>query len=178
MTKFDTLNVILSNSQLNKLKYEKTILLKQLSSNVVVDSNDENNFPHKFLLTNTQVLKLRRAFANNNYLANITQLNKTGQSGGFSGRCLGPSLETKLPLMKNLLKPLAKNVLIPLGLTAPATVTDPTIHNKFFRYFDQEEVFSKTKYLKGKGISISESLASFRLKKLKEAREKYGFKHA
>ena len=36
-----------------------------ISSNVVVDYNDENNFSRKFLLTNTQILSLRKAFANN-----------------------------------------------------------------------------------------------------------------
>ena len=40
------------------------------------------------------------------------------QSGGFFGRILGPLLKTGLPLMKNVIKPLAKNALIPLGLTA------------------------------------------------------------
>ena len=37
----------------------------KISSNVVGDSNDENNFSHKLLLTNTQVSRLRKAFANN-----------------------------------------------------------------------------------------------------------------
>ena len=40
------------------------------------------------------------------------------QSGGFPGRILGPLLKIGLPLMKNVIKPLAKSVLIPLGLTA------------------------------------------------------------
>ena len=60
----------------------------KISSNVVGDSNDENSFPHKLLLTNTQVLKLRKDFSNNSS-ANIkllkTQLDKTGQSGGYLG---------------------------------------------------------------------------------------------
>ena len=42
------------------------------------------------------------------------------QSGGFLGRLLGPLLKTRLPLIKNVIKPLAKSVLIPLGLTAAA----------------------------------------------------------
>ena len=45
----------------------------EISSNVVGDSNDENNFPHKLLLTITQVLRLRKAFANNSS-ANIKLL--------------------------------------------------------------------------------------------------------
>ena len=43
------------------------------------------------------------------------------QSGGFLSRLLGPSLKIGLPLMKNVIKPLAKSVLIPLGLTAAAS---------------------------------------------------------
>ena len=57
MTQYNTLNVKLSNSQLNKLKYAITNGIKvtlNLSSNVVGDSNDENNFPRKLLLTNTK----------------------------------------------------------------------------------------------------------------------------
>ena len=50
-----------------------------------------------------------------------TQLHKTEQSGGFSGRRLGPSLRTGLSLIGNVLKPLPKSVLIPLGLTAAAS---------------------------------------------------------
>ena len=57
---------------------------------------------------------------------------KTGKSGGFLGRLLGPLLKTGLLLLGNILKPLAKSVLIPLGLTAAATVTDAAIHKKMF----------------------------------------------
>ena len=59
------LNAKVSNSQLNKLKsgiknnFEVTL---KLSSNVVGDSNDQNNFPHKLLLTNTQVSRIRKNF--------------------------------------------------------------------------------------------------------------------
>ena len=53
-----------------------------------------------------------------------------GQAGGFLGRLLGPLLKTGLPLMKNVLKPLAKSVLVPLGLTAEASAADAAIHNK------------------------------------------------
>ena len=52
------------------------------------------------------------------------------QSGGFCGRLLGPLLKTGLPLMKNVIKPLAKSVLIPLGLTAAASAADAGIHKK------------------------------------------------
>ena len=52
------------------------------------------------------------------------------QSGGFLGRLLGPLLKTGLLLMKNVIKPLAKSVLIPLGLTAAASAADAGIHKK------------------------------------------------
>ena len=55
MTQYNTLNVKLSNSQLNKLKLginNGTEVTLNISSNIVADSNDENNFPHKLLLTN------------------------------------------------------------------------------------------------------------------------------
>ena len=52
------------------------------------------------------------------------------QSGIFLGRLLGLLLKTRLHLMKSVIKPLAKNVLIPLGLTATASTTDAGIHKK------------------------------------------------
>ena len=124
MTQYNTLNVKLSNSQLNKLKHgikNGTEVTLKLSSNIVGDSNDKNNFPHNLLLTNTQVSELCKAFANNlsaNIKLSKTQLHDIGQSGGYFGRLLGPSLKPGLPLMKNVLKPLAESILIPLGLTA------------------------------------------------------------
>ena len=66
------------------------------SSNLVSDSNDENNFPHKLLLTNTQVSRLCKVFANDssvNIKLSKTQFHKIGQSGGFLGRLLGPLLK-------------------------------------------------------------------------------------
>ena len=61
-----------------------------------------------------------------------TRLHKIGQSGGFLGRLSGPLLKTGLPLMKNALKPLAKSLLIPSGLTAAASATDAVIQKKIF----------------------------------------------
>ena len=51
-----------------------------------------------------------------------------GQLRGFLGRLLGPLLKTGFLLIKNVLKPLAISVLIPLGLTATASATDVVIH--------------------------------------------------
>ena len=130
------MNVKLSNSQLNKLKSaieNETDAALRLSSNIIVNSKDENNFPHKLLLTNRQVANLCKAFAN--YLSTDiklpkTQLSKMIQSGGFLGKHLGPLLKTGLPIMKNVIKPLTKSVLIPLGLTAAASAADVEIHKK------------------------------------------------
>ena len=138
MTQYNTLNVKLSNSQLNKLKSGTKTNIQatwKISSNVVGDSNDENNFLHKFLLTNTQVSKLCKTFANGSS-ANIKlpkiQLLKIQQSGGFLGRLLGPLLKAGLPLIGNVLKLLAKSISIPLGLTAAASATDAAIDKKMF----------------------------------------------
>ena len=135
MTQYNTLNVKLFNSQLTKLKLgikNGTQVTLKILSNVVGDSNDKNNFPHKVLLTNTQVSKIRKAFANGSS-ANIklvkTQLHKIGQLGGSLGRLLGPLLKNGLLLIRNLLKPLAKSVLISLELIAAASARD---HKKMF----------------------------------------------
>ena len=125
-------------------------------SSDVGGSNDENNFLHK-LLTNTQVSKLYKAFANSssaNVKLSKSRLHRIGQSGGFLGSLLGPSLKTGLPLMQNVLKPLAKNVLILLGLTAVASATDAAIHKKMFGsgnttlIISYEEVNDTTKIIK------------------------------
>ena len=52
------------------------------------------------------------------------------QSGKFVGRLFRPLLKTKLPLMKNVIKPLTKSVLISLGLTAAASAADSGINKK------------------------------------------------
>ena len=96
-------------------------------------SDDETKFPHKLLLTNRQVSNLCKAFTNKSSTdikLSKAQLSKIIQSGGFLGRCLGPLLKTGLPLIKNVIKPLAKSVLIPLGLTAAASAADAGIHKK------------------------------------------------
>ena len=53
-----------------------------------------------------------------------TQSSKMIQSGGFLGRLIGPLLKTRLPLKKNVIKPLAKSVLIPLGLTTAVSAAE------------------------------------------------------
>ena len=97
---------------------------------MVGNSGDNTNFSHELLLTNRQVANLFKAFAKNtstDIKLSKTQLSKMIQSGGF---LLGPLLRTGLPLMKSVVKPLAKSVLIPLGLTAAAAAADAGIHKK------------------------------------------------
>ena len=68
MTQNNTLNVKLSNWQLNTLKSwikNGTQVTLKLSWNVAGDSNNDANFPQKLLLTNAEVWRLRKAFANN-----------------------------------------------------------------------------------------------------------------
>ena len=65
MTQYNTLNVRLSNLQLNKLKSgikNGTEVTLKLSSYVVGNSHDKTNFPHKLLITNIQVSKIRKVF--------------------------------------------------------------------------------------------------------------------
>ena len=133
---YNSLNVKLSSSQLNKLKSaikNETKVVLRLSLNMI--GGNETNFPHKLLLTNRQFANLHKAFAN--YLsADIkllkTQLSKMIQSRGFLGRLFGPLLKTGLLLIKNVIKPLAKSILITLGLTAAASAVDAGIHKKIW----------------------------------------------
>ena len=139
MTQYNSLNVKLSNSQLNKLKSaiknESEVVLR-LSSNMIGDSDDKINFLHELLLTNKQVANLCKAFASNSTTdikLSKTQLSNMIQLGGCLGRLLGPLLKTGLPLIKNVIKALAKIVLILLGLTAAASAANVGIHKKNLR---------------------------------------------
>ena len=130
------MNVKLSNSQLSKLKSaitNETDVVLRLSLNMTGNSGDNTNFPHELLLTNRKVANIRKAFANHlstDIKLSKTQLSKMIQSGGFLGKLLGPLLKTGLPLIKSVIKPLAKSVLVPLGLTAAASAADAGIHKK------------------------------------------------
>ena len=123
MTQYNSLNVKLSNSQLNKLKSaikNGTGVVLRLSSNMVGNSDDEANFPHKLFLSR------RKAF-NNHTSADIkfskAQLTKMQREGVFN--FLMPLLKSGLPLLKSVVKPLGM-----LGLTAAASATDAAINKK------------------------------------------------
>ena len=129
MTQYNSLNVKLSNSQLNKLKSaikNETVVILRLSTNIIGSSDDEANFRHKLLLTNRQVANLRKTFANHtstDIKLSKAQLAKM-QKGGFL-RFLAPLLKSGLPLLKSVIKPLGM-----LGLTAAALATDSAINKK------------------------------------------------
>ena len=132
MTQYNSLNVKLSNSQLNKLKSSiknETNVVLRISSNMVTNSNDSTNFPHELYLTNRQVANIRQAFAKNTSICiklSKTQLLKMIQSGEFLGSLLG---KLAGPLMK-VAMPLAKNVLAPLGISAAMSAIDGSIKKR------------------------------------------------
>ena len=94
----------------------------------------EDELTHELLLTTRLKTKLKNTF-NNNMSTHLklskAQISKIIQSEGFLGRLLGPLLKTRLPLMKNVMKPLNISVLILLGLTTAASVADAGIHKKY-----------------------------------------------
>ena len=125
MTQYFEVNTKLTKSQLNKLKAatkDNTDVTLRLSTNMF--GKDENVYPHKLLLTKTQAEKLKKSGDSSvSGTADIkfskTQIKKLAQSGGFLGKLLAPLLKFAVPL--------AKNVLLPLGLTAAASATDAGI---------------------------------------------------
>ena len=133
MVEYTKVNVRLSDSQLKKLK---DTVSNNAGTTLRINFKmfNGNNLPHELLLTKRQKTKITNAF-NNNTSTDIkfskAQINKIIQSGGFLGRLLGPLLKTILPLIKNVIKPLAKSVLIYLGLNAAASAADAGIHKKY-----------------------------------------------
>ena len=93
-------------------------------------------------------------------------MHKIGQSGGLLARLLAPLLKTGLPLIENVLKPLAKRVLIPLGLTAAVSRTDAAIHKKMFgsgnttliiSSEEMNDIMKILKFLEESGLLIKEA---------------------
>ena len=137
MVEYSKVNVKLSDMQLKK---SKTAVENKTGTTLRMNLKmfNGNDLLHELLLTARQKTKLRNSF-NNNMSTDLklskAQISKTIQSGGFLGRLLDPLLKTGLPLMKNVIKPLAKSVLIPLGLTAAASAADAGIHKKIIGFF-------------------------------------------
>ena len=85
------------------------------------------------------------------------------QSGGFLGKLLGVLLKTRLPLIKNVINPLAKGVLITLGLTAAASAADAGIHKKILgsgnttliiSNDEMKDIIKIVKYLEDSGLFL------------------------
>ena len=128
MVGYSKLNVKLSDTQLKNLNdavKNNTGTILRTSLKIF----DGNNLPHELLLTTRQKTKLRNAF-NNSMSTDIklskAQITKIIQSGGFLGSLLS---ELAGPLMK-IATPLAKNILAPLGITAPASAIGAGIQKK------------------------------------------------
>ena len=95
------------------------------------------------------------------------------QSGGFLGRLLGPLLKTGLPLIKNVIKALAKSFLIPLGLTAAASAADAGIHKAILgsgntalitSNNEMEDIIKIIKSLEHSGLLLKGLLKQFKMK--------------
>ena len=133
MVEYKIINAKLSDSQLNKLK--SAVKNKQgttLRINIKMFSS--NNLAHELLLTTRQTTRLRNAVENNmstDIKLSKAQISKRIQSGRFLSKLLGPLLKAGLRLIKSVIKPLAKSILIPLGLTAAASAVDAGIPKKY-----------------------------------------------
>ena len=112
MVGYTKVNFKLSDSQIKKLK-DAVSNITGTTLRISFKMFNGNDLPHELLLTTRQKTKTRNAF-NNNTSTDIelskAQINKIIQSGGFLGRLLGPLLKIGLPLIKNVIKPLAKSV--------------------------------------------------------------------
>ena len=98
---------------------------------MIGNSDDESNFPHKLLITDRQVSHFLNTFLNNSSIdikLPKTELSKMIGVGGFLGRLLGPLLKTGLLLIKSVIEPLEKGVLILLGITAASSAANAGIH--------------------------------------------------
>ena len=160
MVEYIKINCKVTNVQLNKLK-------KAVKSNegatlrLGIKNFNKDELPHELLLTTRQNTKLRNAI-NNNLSTDIklskAQIKKLIQSGGFLGNLL-----SKLagPLMK-VAKPLAKNVLAPLGLTAAMSAIDESIQKKIhgsgvkliIEQEDMDDIIKTIEALKNSGILL------------------------
>ena len=107
-----------------------------------------NDFPHKPLLTNRQVVNFRKAFANKlstDIMLSKTQLAKLIQTGRALDRRISSLWKTSLPLTKNIIQLLAKSVLISLGSTAVASAADVGIHKNILGSGTTTQIISDDK---------------------------------
>ena len=132
MVEYTKVNARLSDSQI-KTRKDAVSNNTGTTLRISLKTFNGNNLPHELLLATRQETKIRNAFNNNrstDLKLSKAQINKIVQPGGFLGKLLGPLLKTGLSLIKNVIKPLAKSVLIPLGLTTAASAAGAGIHKK------------------------------------------------
>ena len=130
-----------------------------------------NHFPYEVLLTDRHVSSICKAFSNNssvNIKYSKTQLSKMIQLGRFLGKLFGPLLKKELPLIKNVITPLAKRVLIPLALKAAASATDTGIHKKILGSGNNTTLIISNKDIEDL-INILKSLEDSGLKGISES---------
>ena len=134
MVEYNTVNTKLSDLQLNKLK---SAVKNRVGATLTINARmfSANNLPHELLLTT----RLRNAIENNmsaDIKLSKAQISKIIQSGGRLVKLLDQLLKTRLPLIKNVIKPLAKSLIIPLGLTAVTSAVDAGIQKNtwFWKY--------------------------------------------
>ena len=97
---------------------------------MIGNTADETNIPNKSLLTDKQASKLLKDYTYDlsaNMNSSKTHISKTTQFGGLLGRLLSLLIKVGWPLMENVIKTLAKIVLIPLALTAAVSAADSRI---------------------------------------------------
>ena len=182
--KDNSLNVRLSNSQLNKLKpaiKNKKEAIWDYHQICIGNSNDKINYLHELLLTKKHTANLCKSFASNSsndIKLSKTQISKMIKSGGFLGRLLDPLLRAGLTLMENVMKPLAKSILSSSGLTTAAAASDARIRKilvsatitLIISYDEIEDIIIIVKSLEDSGLllkGVSETIQN-------EAKERKG----
>ena len=147
----------------NKCKFKKSVKSNEGALRLGIKNFNKDELPHELLLTTRQNTKLRNAI-NNNLATDIklskAQIKKLIQSGGFLGKLLS---KLAAPLMKVAL-PLAKNVLVPLGLTAAMSAVDGSIQKKIHgsgvklitEHEDMNDIMKIIEALENSGILLKE----------------------
>ena len=152
MVDYTKINCKLTNVQLNKFK-KAVKSNEEATLRLSIKNFDKDELPHELLVTTRQNTKLRNAI-NNNLATDIklskAQIKKVIQSGGFLGKLLS---KLAVPLMK-VAMPLAKNVLVSLGLTAAMSAIDGSIQKKIHGsgvklIIEQEDINDIIKIIEG-----------------------------
>ena len=147
MASYEEVRVKLTNTQLNKLK----CLTKNKTGTtlrITKKNFQDEELPHKLLLTTRQTIKVRNAFANNmstDIKLSKAKISKIIQSGGFLGSWLGKTIiELGKKVVTDLAIPFARDNLA--GLVS--SITSNTI-NKF-----EKEVNGKGNVRAVKGFTL------------------------